>query len=417
MTPVQTIEIRRSKLRQRLGEIAAEDELTEELRSELTELEGKYADTEHQLRAAMIAEQAELPAAEESRAADPAFAELRRRASLKSFLMAAKKGKDVGGAEAELREELLGSWEGPNGVGMPLTMLEDPREELRADAPTTTTQHDGSTMSMPIAQRLFATPVMSEVLGYNMPTLGPGQHEFVLITSGNDASNVAEGGRRDTAAATFRTVTLKPVRATAGVLLSREAMASVGPNLEEALSRDIRGALANKFEDVAINGESTTNATVQGILRSVAETPSNAPSDPVDLAGYVGLTAGEVDGIHANSDTDVSVLMGRQTFAHAARIMSDSEEVTALTLLRQRAASVRVSAHMPAAVSTITKTIMRRGSRPDDAYMPIWDGIELIRDPYSNAAAGQVRITAIAMYNAVVQRTEAYVHRQLKIAA
>ena len=415
MTPVQTIEIKRSKLRTRLGEIAAEDELTEELRSELGTLEAQYADSEAQLRAAMIAEQAELPAAEETRAADPAFAELRSRSRVSAFMQAAAAGLDVHGAEAELRTELLGRHTGSQGLAMPLAMLTDPREELRADAATTTAAHDGSTISMPIAQRVFATPAMNS-LGFQMPTVGAGQHEYLVITTGNNAANVREGSSRDTVAAAFRALTVKPIRATAAVLLSREAIASVGPQLEQALTTDIRSSLADHFEDVAINGDATNNAVVEGILDEVDATPSTDPSNAASMADYAGLTAAVVDGKYANMDTDVSVLMGNQTFRHAARVVSQSGETTALQMLRQRSASLRVSAHMPAHASTITRTIMRRGSRPDDSYFPVWDGIELIRDPYSTARSGQVRITAVALYNCVILRTDAYVNRKLKIA-
>ena len=415
MTRTQKIEMRRSKLRERMGEIAGEEVLSEELRSELEGLESQYKDTEAQLRASMLADQTELPVAAETRSADPAFAELRSRSRVSAFFQAAASGLDVHGAEAELRTELLGRHTGSEGLAMPLAMLTDPREELRADAATTTAAHDGSTISMPIAQRVFATPAMAS-LGFNMPTVGAGQHEFLLITTGNNAANVREGSSRDTVAAAFRAVTLKPIRATAAVLLSREAIASVGPQLEQSLTTDIRSSLADHFEDVAINGDATSNAVVPGIITSVTATPSTDPAQDADMQDYAGLTAQIVDGKYANMDTDVSVLMGNQTFRHCARVVSTSGETTALHMLRQRAASLRVSAHMPVHASTITRTIMHRGSRPDDSYLPVWDGIELIRDPYSQARSGQVRITAVALFNAVILRTDAYVVRKLKIA-
>ena len=64
-----------------------------------------------------------------------------------------------------------------------------------------------------------------------------------------------------------------------------------------------------------------------------------------------------------------------------------------------------VSSRIPASSSNIQTNIMALTSYPGrNAVAPIWRGLELIRDPYSNAGKGQVRLTAIAFWSFKVLR-------------
>ena len=126
---------RQSRERGRMAELAALDELTDETRSELDTIERSTPDLERQLRAARVAieeeeREAQTRATNEPDAEQRERIELRSQASLTAYVRAALEGRQVDGAEAELRSAA--------GVsGIPLELWDTPASvEQRADAAT-----------------------------------------------------------------------------------------------------------------------------------------------------------------------------------------------------------------------------------------------------------------------------------------
>ena len=65
----------------------------------------------------------------------------------------------------------------------------------------------------------------------------------------------------------------------------------------------------------------------------------------------------------------------------------------------------------------IQAAIVYRAARgAGSAVAPVWQGLELIRDPYTHAAKGQVSITAVALWAFSLIRSDAYVRRAFKVA-
>ena len=112
MTPAQKklreLRERQSRERQRMAELGMVDELTPELRAELDEIERGTPDLERQIRGATVGvEQEDTEQRTQQTAADPdpemrERIELRSTAQLTNYLLAAARGRLVGGAEAEL---------------------------------------------------------------------------------------------------------------------------------------------------------------------------------------------------------------------------------------------------------------------------------------------------------------------------
>ena len=106
MTPAQKLELRRSEVRQRLGELSAleGDAFTDDMRAETDRLAAEYRDLETRHRAALIAGDvaAEDGTTTEAPEGDRERAELRARATLGGYLSAALGGRAPTGAEGEL---------------------------------------------------------------------------------------------------------------------------------------------------------------------------------------------------------------------------------------------------------------------------------------------------------------------------
>ena len=140
MTPamkrLRELRERQSKERGRMAELAVADNLTDETRAELDGIETGTADLERQLRAAQVAVDTEGDAETRTAAPDTEMRErieLRSKASLTNFLLAAARGRMVDGPEAELCAAA-----GVTGIPLELWDVPRPAEQRAAtEAPGT----------------------------------------------------------------------------------------------------------------------------------------------------------------------------------------------------------------------------------------------------------------------------------------
>ena len=80
-------------------------------------------------------------------------------------------------------------------------------------------------------------------------------------------------------------------------------------------------------------------------------------------------------------------------------------------MIREESNDVIVSARVPAKASKAQfalahKTRFTGGAA--SAVAPVWRGLELIRDPYTGAASGQVSLTAFSLWNFALTRHEGW---------
>ena len=167
MTPAQRLQLEQSEKRQRINELLALDELTDEQRAELDTLTKRAQQIEVELRAAIVAEgepeTRNVPADVDQRERT----ELRSKASLTSYLRAALSGKQVDGAEAELNAAA------GIGDGIPIELWDVPeaRTETRADATTGAPGTVGVNLD-PIRPMIFANSIAPR-LGSTCPAWRP----------------------------------------------------------------------------------------------------------------------------------------------------------------------------------------------------------------------------------------------------
>ena len=190
MTPAQKrlreLRERQSKERGRMAELALVDELTDEQRSELDTIEKGTPDLERQIRAATVALEEEEAAAETRETESPDAEmreriELRGKALLTNYLLAAARGRMVDGAEAELAAAA--------GVqGIPLELWDVPAEQ-RQDRETRDITPAPGTVGVnldPIRPAVFANSIAPR-LGIAMPRVGSGTYATGTITTSQSA--------------------------------------------------------------------------------------------------------------------------------------------------------------------------------------------------------------------------------------
>lgn len=429
MTTRQKIEVRLSKVRQRLNEIAGMegDDFTPEVREELDGLEGEYADLERRHRAAIIAEgdaQAaaigQFPDGDDQDGAE--VRSLLSRVTLADYLGPASAGTGIRGAAAELNAALEAPEAGPGGgVAIPWRVLL-PGGGVEARAFTTTTQNDGPEAQRPILQRLFGPGIM-DTLGVRMDSVPVGRAEWPLITSGTSVGQKGETTAADAAvAAGFAYANLKPKRLTGRFEYTHEMAASVA-DLEQALRRDLADDIKANMNQQIVNGQTPDQSNperVEGFLTAL--TGSDLASAEATAADYGRLHALAVDGIHASTETEVRSVIGDESYQHAAGVYIAGSGESGSELLSRRSGGCMASTYIPDAASMKQAAILHAagpnggGIMRGDSVAAMWPTLEVIRDIYSQASQGVV-LTWVTLWDAKVAfRSAAYKQVDIQIS-
>ena len=415
MTNAQKIQIRQSQIRERLNEISnPETELTDENKAEMNSLMVEMSELEPRLRAAITAEQETIESRNDGTSENSPLDDLRQRASVSEYLRQAVHGQPIEGACKELNQELgITAVRGQGGgVLMPVEQL-----ALRADVPNTTlTGADAdSTNRRPIFSRLFARGVL-EAMGIRIDSVPVGLIEYPILTDATDPEMTAENtDGPDTVAAQWNSEVLKPKRMISRYEFTAESIATI-PNLESALSSDLQMSITSQMSKEALTGDGT-GANVRGL--DTAITFPNDPSGVVNFTDAIQFGLSAIDGLHAESEADISVVLGPATYRKVAGILQTSTTENAFDVLRRRGTTVVTSAHVAAPALNIQKGYIHAGRdmARGDSIAAVWPAIELIRDPYTKAASSKTIITAVMLWDLYAGfRAAAYKGLKAKLA-
>lgn len=424
MKKSDTARLKLSSIRQDLNK-HLEAGVTDENRAEVEKLSKGLENAEVEYRAAIQAEAEEdkkQPGTDEHRSVQDGEERERQRliqrSSLGAFFKEALTGKEVSGAELEMRSAVLG--DGAAQGKVPFAIL-DPgperrRVEDRADVVTSLDAADITTGSRAsVLERIFTNSIAAG-LGVSMPSVPVGEASYPVMTAGTAASMVAAEGAIEAAEAQFTLTNIGPTRLSARYRLRVEDMASF-PALEETLRSDLRMAMTDAMDNQVINGNGAA-PNVSGLFNALAA--PTAASGVVAFGNFIDTFAGFVDGITSYGLGDIAGVIGPTTYARAASAFANSGkgDVSAAEYIRGRAGGLRVSSRMPAVASKKQEGILARTSYPGtNAVAPVWEAFELIRDPYTNAATGIVNLTAIMLWNFKVLRTGAWKRVEFQVAA
>ena len=217
MTPLQTLEIRASELRARLSDIGGMEELSDEVKSELTSLKREYVDNEHRQTALKMAGDAPKTPLETRTSEGRDFRELVGRANVGEIFDAALTKRVVDGATAEIQQHYgLDS----NVVPLALLMRSMPEGDLETRAVTPAPADVGQNQQSIIP---YVFPMAAATfLGIASPTVGVGEPIFPVLTSELDVGTPAENADQDETTGAFSTYILQPSRIQASYFYSRE---------------------------------------------------------------------------------------------------------------------------------------------------------------------------------------------------
>ena len=431
MLKSQSLQIEQSTKRQRINELLGKDELSAEERAELDPLTKRAQEIEVEYRAAVVAEDADLEQrkseAGEGDAEQRERAELRSKSLLTNYVTAILEGREVKGAEAELR-----SAAGIRGAGIPIEIFDVPaperrgRAEERADAPSASPSSGTGVNLHPLFPSIFARSVVPR-MGVAMPRAPSGTFATGTVTTDLTAGAKAKGTAQESTAAVVTTKTTQAHRVSARLSLQIEDIVTIGVgNFESILRQNVSLALSSQLDILGLTGDGQ-NANPQGLLSQLTD-----PTDPtavVDFDGFVSLVAGGIDGgPWAEDMTAVRVLVNAEAMRKAETTFQTATnykgENSSASYLRANSGGFMSSSRMPATVSTIAQSLRyRAGTMGLDgvnamttALCPVF-GELAIDDIYTSSASGTRHFTMHTLIGDVlIVQADAYERVDLKLA-
>ena len=402
------IQRRQSEIRQALAELVGKDSPTEDETRSMEEMDREYRNNETRFRAATIAEDTERreAGAELETRSDREFAELMDGFELRQVALVLDEGRALEGQTNEVVSELRQKG-GYRGVPVPWEAL-----EVRAGETVSGGTPD-PIRTAPIIERLFAGSVAAR-MGGQMVNVGVGEQEYPVATSavtvGWAASETGDVGAPSAYATLDRP--LKPDQ-TLGVQMkiTRKSMKQSGAGLEQAIRRDMNGSIEEAMDRAVFLG-SGAGGEPTGIFAGAAGwgIETTAVDAVATWSTFRAQVVPFINGNAAAGPGSVNALIRPEVWNTLDDIVTAAGEFRGDYGRMTASMGAVVMSHNaledptgdPAATSAILTT-SAGGVAP--FFVGTWGAIDLIRDPYSDAASGGLRLTALATMDVTVSRS------------
>ncbi|CAM5476477.1 phage major capsid protein [Frigidibacter albus] len=402
------IQRRQSEIRQSLAELAGKAEPSaDEVRSMET-LDAEYRTNETRYRAALTAEDGERRAAgaELETRSDREFADLVAGFELRQVVLHLDEGRALSGRTAEVVQELRSAG-GYRGTPVPLLALEQRAGETIASGTPDPLQ------TRPIIDRLFPGSVAAQ-MGAQLIQIGSGAVEWPVTTSAVTAGWAATELGNVSGPTTYATTdkALKPEN-NLGIhmRISRKALLQSGEALEAAIRRDMAGTMQAELDKAIFRGTGADGQPL-GVIPGVA-TYGITSTDAAGQASWAALRAAVVRFMTANAAAGPGAvkalvrpelwgfLDGIEAFAGSG--VTEWGRMTAqLGGVVQTTNALAAPAGGPPLETSVLLTTNAGGVAP--IFVGLWGAVDLIRDPYSDAQSGGLRLTALTTADVTVAR-------------
>ena len=397
MKASQRVALEMSEKREKLNALLGVDELSDEQRAEMGTLTERMQELEVEARAAIMAEDA--PTITRTVVEDGADRELRSlidRANVGNIFEATLEHRATEGPEAELQSHYHLA-----ANAIPLALL-----ETRAVTPAPSDVGQNQAAIIPGVFPMSCAAFM----GIDTPTVAVGEAIYPVLATNATVGTPAENAAQAETTGSFTADVLSPSRLQASFFYSREDRARFS-GMDEALRMNLSEALADGLDKQILTG-------TEGLFTGTNLANHNVTA-VTSYANYRSeLGYGRVDGTFAGSVGDLKIVMGAETYGHAAGVFrsANAGDRAALEDLTSATGGVKVSAHVPAATGAHKQEcVIRLGSRRD-MVAPIWEGVTLIPDEITKAGTGQIVVTAVMLHAVKIIRTAGFYKQQTQHA-
>ena len=398
---------RQSDIRQALaGLINKTDATADELRA-MEGMDLEYRQNETRFRAALITEDTERreAGADLETRSGREWSDLMGRFELRQVALALDEGRALDGATAEIVSELR-SKGGFRGVPVPWAALEQRAGETVASGTPNPVQ------TRPIIDRLFPASVAGR-MGVQMITIDSGAIEWPVTTSAVTAG-WADGETANVAGPTTYATTDKALSPdhNLGVQMriTRKTLKQSGEALEAAIRRDMNGAMQAEMDKAIFLGTGA-NGQPLGVITGAATygITVTAVDAAASWAAFRKAVVRFMSGNAANGPGDVKAMIRPEVWDYMDGLqVGDGGFKFEFDRLKENMGEIVMTTNAlaaPAGTPLATSALLTTtagGVSP--VFCGLWGAVDLIRDPFSDAQAGGLRITALATADVTVAR-------------
>ncbi|WP_313138114.1 phage major capsid protein [Paracoccus jeotgali] len=392
------IQRRQSEIRQALAELVGKANPTEDETRSMDTMSAEYQTNETRYRAALTAEDTERRAAGadlETRT-DQQFAELVAGFELRQVALALDEGRALSGATKEVVEELRNAG-GYQGIPIPLAALETRAGETVAAGVPNPKQ------IRPIIDRLFPGSVASR-LGVETINIAQGELAFPVATAGavfgwqtTETGNVGAPKKFEA-----EERSLNPDHTGgAQMVITRKALKQSGEGLEQAIRRDLNAVIGAELDRIVINGSGAAGEPLGIIPGATAYgIPSTAVGAAASWAAFRTQIVAFMEANAITSPGQVNMVFDPSIWADLDAALIAGTATSEWDRMTKHVGSPAISSAIPDATAILTATV--QGVAP--GYLGIYGGIDLIRDPYTQAAKGALVLTGLVTADFTVPR-------------
>jgi HK97 family phage major capsid protein len=384
------IQRRQSEIRQSLAELVGKDKPTDDETRQIEALDAEFRTNETRYRGALIAEDQERRAAGadlETREGKQ-WADLVGAFEVRQLVAALDHGHQLTGQTAEVVAEMRAQGQ-YQGIPMPLEALEQRN--------TVSGGIVDPVRTLGIFDRLFPASVAAR-LGVNSVSIPSGSLEYPVATQGAVAGWAATEGANVPNATAYQTVetVLSPDHTLgAHMRLSRKA-AKQTAGIEEAIRRDMGAAIGAELDRAILVG-SGSNGQIEGLVSQATEGGDWG-------ATWAAVRAEVVAFMEANAISDPAAVRMAITPAMWSAlddaIWDAGSGITEWGRLTGGMGAPALANQLTA--NTALMAVTAGGLSP--AYLGIWGGVDMIRDPFTDAQAGGLRLTGLLTVDLAVPR-------------
>lgn len=404
------IQRRQSEIRQALAELVGKEKPTEDETRSMETMDAEYRQNETRYRAALIAEDTERreAGAELETRSDQEWAEMMAGFELRQVALALDEGRQLDGQTAEIVTELREQG-GFRGVPVPWQAL-----EVRAGETIASGTPD-PIRTMPIIDRLFPGSVAGR-MGAQMISIDSGAVEWPVTTSAVSAGWAATETGNVAGPTTYATTdrSMSPDN-NLGIQMrvTRKALKQSGAALEQAIRRDMSGAMAQAMDAATFLGTGADGQPL-GVITGAA-TYGITSTDVSASATWAAFRAGVTRFMTANAAStpgEVRALIRPELWDYLDGVYIDTGTgVTEWDRLVKNvpAGNIAMTNNALAAPTSGTPDVTQAllttsagGVAP--IFVGAWGAVDVIRDVFSDAQSGGLRITALATMDVTVAR-------------
>lgn len=402
------IQRRQSEIRQALAGLVGKDNMSEDETRQMTTLDTEYRSNEAKFRAALISEETERreAGADLETRGDREKAALMRAFELRQVALALDDGRALSGQTAEVVQELR-SQGGFRGIPVPWLALETRAGETMASGTP------NPLATMPTIDRLFPMSAAARI-GAQTVNIDSGLMEWPVVTSGVTAGWASTETGSVSGPTVYATTdkAMSPAN-TLGITmkLTRKAMKQTGDALEQAIRRDMAGAIAQAMDAAVFRGAGSGGEPL-GLIpgASTYGITSTAVGAAATWAAFRAAVSRFMIASAAGSPDLVKLLIRPEVWTKLDNSLITSTAVSEWDRLLANipAQNVTMSPNALAAPTgsplACTALLATTAGDVPPAFIGLWGAVDVIRDPYSDAASGGLRLTALSTVDVTVAR-------------